>query len=59
MSEQRIPLLIASGGLLCLLLQLVLSMTDSPARRAQLVACLLYTSLPQAVREQDFGIQPR
>ena len=31
MSEQRIPLLIASGGLLCLLLQLVLSMTDSPA----------------------------
>ena len=38
MSEQRIPLLIASGGLLCLLLQLVLSMTDSPARRAQLVA---------------------
>ncbi len=38
MSEQRIPLLIAAGGLLCLLLQLVLSMTDSPARRAQLVA---------------------
>ena len=38
MSEQRIPLLIASGGILCLLLQLVLSITDSPTRRAQIVA---------------------
>ncbi|MBL8634555.1 MAG: SpoIIE family protein phosphatase [Myxococcales bacterium] len=38
MSEQRIPLLIASGGILCLLLQLMLSITDSPARRAQIVA---------------------
>ena len=38
MSEKRIPLLIAAGGILCLLLQLVLSLTDSPARRAQLVA---------------------
>lgn len=38
MSEHRIPIFIAGGGILCLLLQLVLSLADSPARRAQQVA---------------------
>jgi serine phosphatase RsbU (regulator of sigma subunit) len=36
MSEQRLSLLIAGGGLLCLLLQLVVSLTDSPVKRAQI-----------------------
>ena len=38
MSEQRLSLLIAGGGILCLLIQLVVSLTDSPGRRAQLTA---------------------
>ena len=38
MSEQRLSLLIAGGGILCLLIQLVVSLTDSPARRAQQTA---------------------
>ena len=37
MSEKRIPLLIAAGGILCLLLQRVLSDTDPmPAKGARL-----------------------
>src|SRR5262245_33473695 len=35
MSEQRLSLLIAGGGILCLLIQLVVSLTDNPGRRAQ------------------------
>ena len=38
MSELRLSLLIAGGGILCLLIQLVVSLTDSPGRRAQLTA---------------------
>lgn len=38
MSEQRLSVLIASGGILCLIIQLVLSLTDNPARRAQQTA---------------------
>ncbi|MFO0577856.1 MAG: PP2C family protein-serine/threonine phosphatase [Polyangia bacterium] len=38
MSEQRLSVLIASGGILCLLIQLVVSLTDNPTRRAQQVA---------------------
>ena len=38
MSEQRLSLLIAGGGILCLLIQLVVSLTDSPGRRVQLTA---------------------
>lgn len=38
MSEQRLSLLIAGGGILCLLLQLVVSLTDNPTRRAQQMA---------------------
>src|SRR5438874_1099021 len=38
MSEQRLSLLIAGGGILCLLLQLVVSFTDSPQKRAGLAA---------------------
>lgn len=34
MSEQRLSVLIASGGILCLLIQLVVSLTDNSARRA-------------------------
>lgn len=38
MSEQRLALLIAGGGILCLLLQIVVSLNDSSARRAQATA---------------------
>jgi len=38
MSEQRLSLMIAGGGILCLLLQLVVSLTDNPVKRAQLAA---------------------
>ena len=35
MSEQRIPLLVAAGGVLCLLLQLVVSLTENPIGKAR------------------------
>lgn len=38
MSEQRLSMLVAGGGILCLLLQLIVSLTDNPAKRAQLAA---------------------
>ncbi|HMU40899.1 MAG TPA: PP2C family protein-serine/threonine phosphatase [Pseudomonadota bacterium] len=38
MSEHRIPLFVGALGLLCLLLQLILSVTDSGAQRAQSMA---------------------
>lgn len=38
MSEQRLSLIVAGGGILCLLLQLVVSLTYSPVKRAQLAA---------------------
>lgn len=38
MSEQRLSLLIAGGGILCLLIQLFVSLTDNPAKTAQLAS---------------------
>lgn len=38
MSEQRLSLLIAGGGILCLLLQLGVSLTDNPVKRAHTAA---------------------
>jgi serine phosphatase RsbU (regulator of sigma subunit) len=38
MSEQRLSLLVAGGGILCLLLQLVVSLTDNPVKRAQIAS---------------------
>lgn len=38
MSEQRLSLLIAGGGILCLFLQLVVSLADNPVKRAQIAA---------------------
>jgi serine phosphatase RsbU (regulator of sigma subunit) len=60
MSEQRLSLLIAGGGILCLLLQLTVSLTDNPVKRAQIAAHdVAYKSVRQRAEKRATRLSGR
>ncbi len=60
MSEQRLSFLIAGGGILCLLLQLAVSLTDSPVKRAQTAAHeVTYKSVRQRAEKRAHRLSTR
>jgi serine phosphatase RsbU (regulator of sigma subunit) len=60
MSEQRLSLLVAGGGILCLLLQLIVSLTDNPAKRAQAVSHeVAYKSVKLRAEKRAARLSPR